>query len=115
MRDKILEFNFYFKRKEREEADLREAEHQKFMEEVLLVIQNTCNRTCIQIRQRAAERKPLALVPVELGPDLKPNLTLIEGNDLKETGTWNSILKSISMFFSDDLLSSTQYSSELYP
>jgi hypothetical protein len=48
------------------------AEHQKFMEE---------------IRARAAEKKPLALVPVDLGDDKpKLNLTLLEGNDVKDTG-----------------------------
>ena len=33
------------------------------------------------------EKNPLAVVPVDLGPDKpKLNLTLLEGADLKETG-----------------------------
>ena len=40
-----------------------------------------------QIKRRAAEKLPLAVVPVDLGGDApKLNLTLLEGYDLKDTG-----------------------------
>lgn len=59
------------KRLEREEADRREAAHQAFVEE---------------IRRRAAEKVPLAVVPVDMGNNSpKLNLTLLEGQDVKET------------------------------
>jgi hypothetical protein len=45
-----------------------------------------------EIRARAAEKKPLALVPVDLGDDKpKLNLTLLEGNDVKDTGLLPSL------------------------
>jgi hypothetical protein len=64
-------FQLDLKRKEREEANLREEEHKKFVEEV---------------RRRAAESLPLAVVPVDMGAGKdKLNLTLVEGADLKDT------------------------------
>ena len=64
-------FQIEIKRKEREEADKRNAERQEFID---------------AIEKRTAEKKSLAYVPVDLGGDKpKQNLTLYEGNDLKAT------------------------------
>jgi len=64
-------FQLDIKRKEREEADRRAAEHAKFVEE---------------IQRKAREVLPLAVVPVEMGEGKpKQNLTLLEGQDVRET------------------------------
>jgi hypothetical protein len=48
----------------------------------------------MQIKRRASEKLPLALVPVDLGGDKpKLNLTLLEGADVKDTG-WTAQFSS---------------------
>jgi hypothetical protein len=64
-------FQLALKAQERVQADLREAEHKLFME---------------QIRERAKQRPSLATVSVDMGADRpKANLTLEEGRDLRKT------------------------------
>ncbi len=64
-------YQLEIKARERVEADLREAEHQKFVAEV---------------KAKAAIRKDLATLEVNLGDNVpKVNLTLVEGADIKNT------------------------------
>ena len=66
-----IPFQLELKAKERLEADLRDAAHKKFLEEV---------------KRRAAIRPQLAYVEVDMGDKLpKANLTLEEGRDLRQT------------------------------
>lgn len=68
VRNGTVPFQLAMKAQERVEADIREAEHKLFME---------------QIKARALLRPSLATVPVDLGGDKpKANLTLEEGRDL---------------------------------
>jgi hypothetical protein len=71
VRNGSVPFQLELKALERVEANLREAEHKKFVEEV---------------RARASLRPALAFVEVDMGADLpKANLTLEEGRDIKQT------------------------------
>lgn len=64
-------FQLELKAKERVEADLRDAEHKKFVE---------------QVKALAAIKPELAFVEVNMGDDVpKANLTLHEGEDIKRT------------------------------
>lgn len=66
-----IPFQLDIKRQEREIADRIAAEHAAFVAE---------------IKRLAAEKLPLAVVPVDLGGDKpKINLTLLEGHDIKDT------------------------------
>lgn len=72
VRNGSVPFQLLLKMKEREESDLREREHQEFIRKVL---------------EKARRRAPLAVLEVNLGDNLpKLNLTLQEGQDIKEIG-----------------------------
>jgi hypothetical protein len=64
-------FQLELKAKEREEANIRQAEHEKFVEEV---------------KAKAALRSSLATLEVDLGNSQpKANLTIVEGDDIQQT------------------------------
>jgi hypothetical protein len=66
-----ISFQLELKAQERAEADLRDAAHKRFVEEV---------------KRRAAIRPQLAQVEVDMGPNQpKANLTLEEGRDIRQT------------------------------
>lgn len=68
-----VSFQLLMKMKEREESDRREEAHRRFVAEV---------------RAKALERLPIAQVEVDMGADIpKANLTLFEGEDVKQTVT----------------------------